>query len=297
MAEFALIDAHQHCWQLANTEWPMPDLAAIYRDFGPSDFLAASAGTNVAGSVLVQSQPTSADTDYLLAQADAYPHILGVVGWIDLAAADAVQEIARRSAHPAFCGVRPMLQALPEDDWITRPECAQALQALVRHNLCFDALVLERHLPYIEQIAVRHPDLAIVLDHGAKPDIAAGQWHSWHAALARLAALPNVHCKLSGLVTEARPGAPLAEVQPYAQAILDLFGFHRVLWGSDWPVLNLASNYDQWLAYCKQLVQLFTKDSQAAIMRHNAVAFYGLRTNKNKLFEQRHDDREVSKQV
>ena len=297
MSEFAIIDAHQHCWQLANTRWPTPDLATIYRDFGPPDFLAACAGGKVAGSVLVQSQPTAADTDYLLAQAEAHPHILGVVGWIDLAADDAPEQIARRAAHPAFCGVRPMLQALPDDAWIAGPQCDAGLEALAAHKLCFDALICSRHLPYIERIAIRHPNLSIVLDHGAKPDIAAGQWHPWHQGLSRLAALPNVWCKLSGLITEARAGADMAAVQPYAEAILQLFGPRRVIWGSDWPVLNLATSYDQWLAYCKQLVQLFTKDSQAAILRDNAVAFYDLKTNKNKLFEQRHDDRNVSKQV
>lgn len=277
MTEYAAIDAHQHCWELANTQWPTPELGGIYRDFSAQDYLAASVEADAVGSVLVQTQPNVADTDYLLAEADTHRHVLGVVGWVDLTAVDAQAQLARRARHPAFCGVRPMLQAMPDDDWIVRPECEAALAALAELKLCFDALVYSRHLPYIETLAQRHPDLPIVLNHGAKPGIAVGEWQAWYAAIARLAALPNVYCKLSGLATEAPNGADLSTVRPYAEAILTLFGPQRVMWGSDWPVVNLASTYCEWLAYCRQLVQSFTPGAEKTIFRDNAIRFYGLR--------------------
>ncbi|UTF59155.1 amidohydrolase [Gilvimarinus sp. DA14] len=276
MPDFALVDAHQHAWELANTQWPTPELGEIYRDFSAADYLTASAEAGAVASVLVQSQPHAADTDYLLAEADAYRHVVGVVGWVDLAAADAREQLTLRARHPAFCGVRPMLQALPEDDWILRPECAAGLAALSEHKLCFDALVYPRHLRHIETLALAHPELSIVLDHGAKPDIAGGEWQHWYQLMVRLAALPNVHCKLSGLITEAPAESQLSVVRPYAEAILTLFGPRRVIWGSDWPVLNLASNYREWLVYCRQLVQSFAPGAEKAIFRDNAIALYRL---------------------
>ncbi|WP_020208644.1 amidohydrolase family protein [Gilvimarinus chinensis] len=276
MTEFSVIDAHQHCWELENTQWPTPDLVDIYRTFSAADYLAASVEAGAVGSVLVQTQPNTADTDFLLIEADTYRHVLGVVGWVDLSAADAPAQLTLRVRHPAFCGVRPMLQGLPEDDWILRPACAQALSALTDLKLCFDALVYPRHLPYIEELARGYPELSICINHGAKPDIAASEWQSWYALLARLVALPNVFCKLSGLATEAPVGAQLAVVRPYAEAILTLFGPQKVIWGSDWPVLNMASTYPEWLAYCRQLVQSLAPDAEAAIFRDNAIRFYGL---------------------
>lgn len=268
------IDAHQHCWRLADAEWPTPELEPIYRDFSPDDF-AVAAGADVA-SVLVQSQPNEQDTDYLLALADRYPHILGVVGWVDLTHPQACQRLAHFAGHKKFRGVRPMLQALQNDRWILQDSIAPALAFLADRQLCFDALVFERHLPHIASVAEQHPNLRIVIDHGAKPDIAAGEWTGWYGAMVQVAAHNNVYCKLSGLITEAAPGAPLACVSHYAEAILQLFGPDRVLWGSDWPVLNLASDYHQWHEFARNLVKSFYSSAEKAIFCDNAVEFYGL---------------------
>lgn len=276
MAELAMIDAHQHCWQIDAVQWPTPELEPIYRDCTPEDFAAASRSWGIAGSVLVQSQPETTDTDYLLALAKRHQHVLGVVGWVALEADNAPEEIARRAREPAFCGIRPMLQNLPEDDWIMRPELAPALQALCEHGLSFDALVYPRHLPAIRRLAERYPALPIVLDHAAKPAIRSGQWADWHGPLAQLAAANNVCCKLSGLVTEASPGAELDRTLPYMEAVLRLFGPDRVIWGSDWPVVNLASNYGDWLQLCRKTVRKLVPEAESAIFCDNARRFYGL---------------------
>ncbi|MDO3384944.1 amidohydrolase family protein [Gilvimarinus sp. SDUM040013] len=271
---WSCIDAHQHCWQLATAEWPTSELEPIYRDFSPLDF-AAAAGPDVA-SVLVQSQPTEQDTEYLLNLARAHRSVLGVVGWVNLAESNAVQRLEHFARDRLLRGVRPMLQGLQNDRWILQDAIAPALDALVRLDLCFDALVFTRHLPHILALADQYPNLRIVIDHSAKPDIAGGEWTQWYGHLVPLAARSNVYCKLSGLITEAAPGASLAVVTHYAEAVLNLFGSERVLWGSDWPVLNLASEYRQWHDFCQKLVKSFDSSAEKAIFCDNAIKVYGL---------------------
>jgi L-fuconolactonase len=250
-----LIDSHQHFWRVGQNgfAWPPPDLEAIHRDFGPDDLRAAAAGLGLAGSVAVQSQPNAADTGWLLALAQDEPLILGVVGWVDLLAVDAPERIAALAAHPKFKGVRPMLQSLDDDAWITRAELVPAIEALVAHDLSLDALVFMQHLPHLLVLAERHPALRIVIDHGAKPPIASGAFDIWAVAIARLAALPQVHCKLSGLLTEASAGQPPEAIAPYASHLFACFGSDRLMWGSDWPVVNLAAEYRAWHDQAKRL--------------------------------------------
>jgi L-fuconolactonase len=250
-----LIDAHQHFWRVGQNgfAWPTPDLGAIYRNFDPGDLRAASAGLGLAGSVAVQSQPSAADTDWLLALADNEPLILGVVGWVDLLSVDAPTRIAELAGHPKFRGVRPMLQSLDDDAWIARPELAPAIEAMVTHGLSLDALVFTRHLPHLLILAERHPALRIVIDHGAKPPIAAGAFDAWAEAIARLAALPQVCCKLSGLLTEASSDQPPEVIAPYVSHLFACFDADRLMWGSDWPVVNLATDYRAWHDLARRL--------------------------------------------
>ena len=251
-----MIDAHQHFWQIGQHDccWPTPELAAIYRDFGLDDFVPLAQSNGVTGSVLVQTQQSDADTDYLLALAGQSDFIKAVVGWVDLASPAAPARIAQLAQHPKMRGLRPMLQCLPEDDWILRPELEPAIAAMKAHQLSLDALVLTRHLPHIEAFAQRHPDLAIVLDHAAKPAIAAGACPAddWCNAVKQIARLPNVYCKISGLLTEASADQGEAELLPYIQHLFMAFGAERLMWGSDWPVIGLAPNkqlssYKKWL--------------------------------------------------
>jgi L-fuconolactonase len=192
-----------------------------------------------------------ASTHYLIELADSHAFIAAVVGWSDLKAADAPDRIAALARHPKLRGLRPMLPDLP-DGWIDDPALDAAIDAMLRHGLSFDALVLPRQLPALLAFAQRHPRLPIVIDHAAKPPLASGDLTTWRADIARLAALPQVCCKLSGLVTEAGPRWQVADLVPAVEHILACFGAARVLWGSDWPVLDLAADYAGWLQATEQ---------------------------------------------
>jgi L-fuconolactonase len=273
-----LIDAHQHFWRLSERagHWPPPQLAAIYRDFSPGDLAPLLQANKVRGTVLVQTLPRVAETDYLLDLAAANPFILGVVGWVDLAGADAAADIARLAKNPLLKGLRPMLQDLPDRHWIGNPALDAAIEAMLAHRLCFDALVLPCHLQPLLTFARRYPELPIVIDHAAKPLIADGGLEPWLSDMGQLAALPQVHCKLSGLLTEAGPDAGARALRPYVEAVLELFGAARVLWGSDWPVLRLASDYESWLAISETLLAGLSAAQRAAVFGRNAVRFYRL---------------------
>ena len=268
------IDAHQHFWRIADRtgQWPPAELAPIYRDFGPNDLEPLLAANGFDGTVLVQTMEREADTAYMLDLAARHAFIKAVVGWADLKAADAPEAIARLAADPKLKGLRPMLQDIADDGWIDDPALAPAIEAMIAHDLAFDALVLPRHLGPLRVFAARYPGLRIVIDHGGKPLIASGAITSWRQAMVRLAALPNVRCKLSGLLTEAGGREPEA-VRPYAETLLELFGPDRLIFGSDWPVLRLAGDYGAWVDQCQEIVP---SEHHDAVFGGNAVIFYGL---------------------
>lgn len=268
-----MIDAHQHLWRIGRNDctWPTPDLNAIHRDYGVADLETLAQPLGVTGSVLVQSQPSDRDTDWMLQVAADAPFILGVVGWVDFKAADAPARIADLARRPKLKGLRPMLQGL-SDDWILDPAAEPATRAMVEHGLTFDALVFPRHLPSLAVFARRHPDLAMVIDHGAKPRIAEGLMDPWRDDILDLAALPQVTCKVSGLLTEAgdQPASALAS---YVEHLLAAFGAQRLMWGSDWPVVELVESYAGWFGLARDLLGDVAAD---AIFGEVARRFYKL---------------------
>jgi len=268
------IDAHQHFWKLSERAggWPPADLAAIYRDFAPGDLEPSLRASGIGGTVVVQSLPSVDETEFLLDLADRHDFILGIVGWVDLKAGDAASTIERLARRPKLRGLRPMLQDIEATDWIDDPVIAPAVAAMSAHHLTFDALVTPRHFAVLTTFANRYGDLPIVIDHAGKPPISSGRYHEWRVAMSSLARLPNVHCKLSGLLTEAGLQRPEA-IRPYAETILELFGEDRTIWGSDWPVILLDSSYETWLSICLDLVP---GDHHPKVFAGNAKSFYGL---------------------
>jgi len=274
-----IIDAHQHLWRIGQNghEWPTPDLGAIYRDFVPGDLATACEGLDISGTVLVQSQPADADTDWMLTVAAATPLIRGVVGWVDFAAPDAPQRIALLARQPKLKGLRPMLQGLAQDDWILRDDVQPALEAMIAYGLTFDALVYTRHLPFIDQLARRYTDLRIVIDHGAKPPLGdpdGMKW--WREEMAKVALHGTVSCKLSGLLTEMADGQAEDVLTPCADHLLAIFGSDRLMWGSDWPVVLLKDSYRHWHDWTLRWLDGKPETAQNAVMGETARRFYKL---------------------
>lgn len=273
-----IVDAHQHLWRIGQNghEWPTADLGAIYRDFGPADLQVVTEEAGVTATVLVQSQPNDADTDWMLDIAAETPLIKGVVGWTDLAAPDAAARIAALARRPKLKGLRPMLQGLGDDGWILRDDVRPALNAMCDYGLTFDALVFTRHLPFIAQLAERHSDLAIVIDHGAKPPISEDLDFAWANGITRLAAHESVYCKLSGLLTEMAPHQSLVDMTSYADHLYAAFGPDRVMWGSDWPVVLLRDSYRAWFDWTSAWLTAKPPSVRAAILGGTATRFYTL---------------------
>ncbi len=277
-----MIDAHFHCWQLERADYGWldadlnPALKPICRDVSVSDWKAQSTPHGMTGGVLVQAAATEAETLFLLAQADANDAVLGVVGWVDLLALDAPARIEALARHPKLKGLRPMLQDLADPEWILNPALAPALKAMSGAGLVFDALVKPVHLPHMRMLAGRYPNLAIVIDHAGKPNIGAGEWQTWADGIALIAKQTQAMCKLSGLMTEAGPNAGPDALQPYVAHVLKCFGAGRLVWGSDWPVLELACSYTDWWRYSQQLLAGLNSEERAAVLGGNAQRLYGL---------------------
>lgn len=270
------IDAHHHFWTLGANDcvWPTPDLTAIYRDFEPADLVPLAARARIDGTVLVQTQPSDKDTDFILRVASENDLVKAVVGWVDLKSPVAPARIAELARHPKMRGLRPMLQILPQDDWIADPALEPAIAAMIAHELSFDALVFTRHLPFLRAFARLHPALPIVIDHGAKPPIADGILDPWRDEMRALAVLPNVCCKLSGLVTEAAPDWRPQQLVPYVRHLVEIFGPDRLMWGSDWPVLELRTGYQDWLELAESLSGVTDPAGKAALFGGTARRFY-----------------------
>jgi L-fuconolactonase len=273
------IDAHQHFWNPARGDygWLTADLP-ICRPYYPADLEPHLTECGIDGTVLVQAAPTVEETEYLLGIADATPFVRGVVGWIDFEDQAHGRHLQRLAAHPKFVGVRPMIQDLPDDGWMLRDDISWAFDAIRQLDLVFDALVLPRHLPALARLLQRHPDLAVVIDHAAKPAIRAGQFDEWAAHMERLAAETAALCKLSGLATEAGADWTTEKLRPYVDHLLATFTPDRLIFGSDWPVSTLATTYPGWIDAVEQLTSGLSNAQRAALFGGTAARIYGLRS-------------------
>ena len=273
-----MIDAHQHFWTTARDDygWLTPDDPVLYRDFGPDDLAPLLAGAGVGRSVLVQAAPTIEETRYLLDIARRTSFVAGVVGWVPLDDDAVAESIDVLASDPVLTGVRPMIQDLADDDWMLRDAVGRGLNLLAARGLAFDALVLPRHVKRLRTLCERHGDLRIVVDHAAKPDIAGGGFDDWARDLGAIADETQVCCKLSGLVTEAAPGWQVDDLRRWVDWLLEHFGPRRLLWGSDWPVVELAGGFERWRAATEDLLSALSAAERSAILGDNAARFYRL---------------------
>jgi L-fuconolactonase len=266
-----LVDSHQHFWRLDRGDygWLTPAFEPIYRDFLPADLAPQLARAGVGATIAVQAAPTVAETRFLLQLARENRFIAGVVGWVDFESPDAVESIAELAADVNLVGLRPMIQDIPDLEWMLRQEFDPVFEAMIDHGLVFDALVKPQHLPALRGLVARYPDLKTVVDHAAKPPLAGGNLAGWKREIAQLAGASEVVCKVSGLVTEAgRADAPmLAECFDH---LLQTFGAQRLMWGSDWPVCELVCSYEDWRRTSGTLLSRLSFAEREQI--HSAVA-------------------------
>jgi L-fuconolactonase len=280
-----MIDAHHHLWRPARGDYGwldrsiQPTLGPICRDVLLPEFQQLAQASGIHGSVLVQAAPTEAETRWLLEQATGGGGlVLGVVGWTDLAAPDAAERIHALSQNPWLKGLRPMLQDLPQVDWIAQPALGAGIHAMQDLGLVLDLLVRTEHLPHALRMLDRHPGIASVIDHAAKP--AAHEpdaMQLWAGHIRQLARETDAFCKLSGLVTEVPGPSREGHLQRVVDHLLDVFGPERLIWGSDWPVCTLACGYDQWLALSRTLLRSVDPAGLRGIFGANAQRLYRLR--------------------
>lgn len=272
-----IIDSHQHFWQLARGDygWLTPAAGVLYRDYLPQNLAPLLRANAVQATVLVQAAPTEAETLFLLSLAHEHAFIGGVVGWADFDAADAPRRIAAlvKAGAGKLKGLRPMIQDIDDPRWLARPSLDVSFAAMAEHDLVFDALVRPVHLEVLHERLLRHPSLRAVLDHAGKPDIAANGFEGWARALERLARETSVCCKLSGLLTEAG-GQGGAALEPWVALLFASFGPQRVLWGSDWPVLNAAGSYADWLTMSRALIGRYAPGHEENVLALNASRLY-----------------------
>lgn len=288
------IDSHQHFWlrERGDYLWLRDDCEVfkpLLRNFEPRDLAPLLDAHLIEQTILVQAAATAGETDFLLQLADQHAFIVGVVGWVDLSAPDVEEQLARRSAQPKFKGIRPMLQDLADPYWIAQPTRLIALRHLQDLGLRLDALVRPHHLHALTQSLQYCPQLPAVINHAGKPQLGCSwdaAWaDTWRRNMRSLAALPLTMCKFSGLLTEASqtastsPAAAIAAVRPVWDALLEWFGPRRLMWGSDWPVLLLASDFDRWILVCETLIGELSPYEQTQIWAGNAQHFYGLQSS------------------
>lgn len=276
-----IVDAHQHFWNLEKVEYPwlVPEYGPLYRTYEPAELESQLRANGVHATVLVQAADSYEDTDAMLAHADTYDWIAGVVGWVPLLRPDeAAPALDRYAEHPKFVGMRHLIHEEEDPNWVLQEPVQESLALLAERGLTFDVVsVLDRHLEHVPTLAERHPDLKMVIDHLAKPPIKEKGWQPWAELLAAAAGHPNVHAKVSGLNTAADWETWSADdLQRYVDHAVEVFGADRLMFGSDWPVAVLAGDYRKVRTETEKVLQTLDPDDRDAIWWRTADAFYGL---------------------
>ncbi len=280
MSQSSRIDAHHHFWKTGKYNYPWIEPASVLdRNFGPEELAPLLAQHRIGHSVLVQTIASLDETRWFLELAEQHASIAGVVGWVDLTddtVGNTLDELVARYGN-RLVGVRHNLHDEPDDRWVLRDDVLRGLAAVAGRGLAYDLLIRPQHLPVVLELIRRRPDLRVVVDHAAKPAIAAREWDDWATPLAEIARHPHAYCKLSGLITEAnherwRP----ADLKPYIQHVLGVFGPQRVMFGSDWPVCLLAGSYERVVDAVERNMVELSESAQGQVYGATAQEFYRL---------------------
>lgn len=276
-----IIDAHQHFWQLdmpLDHSWLYESQhKPICRNYLPDDLLPNLKQAGVDRSVFVQTQHDLLENRWALSLAEQNPFIAGVVGWVDLASDDCETQLQEFRENPRFVGVRHITQGEPDDDFIIRSDVIRGLKVLEKYGVPFDLLFYVKHLKHAVTLAQLLPDLPMVIDHISKPGIKEGSIADWSRGLQAAAEYPNIYCKLSGMITEADWKKWTADdLRPYVYTALEAFGADRCMFGSDWPVCELAGSYQRVIDALNESLGPISDAECAQIFGKTAIAFYGL---------------------
>jgi L-fuconolactonase len=278
------IDAHHHLWRYSAAEygWIDDEMKSLRRDFLPSDLIAAMASAGIDGTIAVQARQSLDETRWLLDLADETDAIRGVIGWAPIAGEDFPGVMEEFDGRAKLKGLRHVIQDEPDEHYILREDFNSGIRTLVDSGLVYEILIFERHLEDAIYFVDEHPQQPFVLDHIAKPLIAAGGLEPWAARMRELGRRENVCCKLSGMVTEADWRADpagarsLATLKPYLDVAVEAFGPSRLMAGSDWPVCLLATEYAQWFELLRSYFANFSESERAAVFGGTAIEVYGL---------------------
>lgn len=276
-----VIDSHLHLWDIEQGSYPWltPEAGGIYRTFAVADAEPELAAANVDHAVLVQAADSYEDTAAMLAIVDAWPRAAAVVGWVPLTRpTEAAPVLEQYAADPRVVGIRHLIHDDPDPDWLLRDDVARGLDLVQAAGLAYDVVaVLPRHLEHVPVLARRYPALPLVIDHLAKPPIAAKAWEPWADLITAAAAYPNVSAKVSGLDTAADPATyTAADLRPYLDHALGCFGPERLMFGSDWPVSTLAGGYARWWEVLGELLQQLSPSERGDILGGTALRTYGI---------------------
>ena len=272
------VDSHQHFWDIDRLEYPwMPEGDNVLRrSYLPEDLAPHLERAGISKTVVVQAQMTMDEADLLFDLAASADSIAGVVAWVDLTDENVGATLDRMQEMPKFVGVRHQVHDEPDERWLLRDDVVRGLRELAQRELAYDLLLRPPHLKHIPELADRVPDLRMVVDHIAKPEIADGRMEPWAEDIARVAEIPGMHCKVSGMATEANPDTWQAEFVPYVAHVIECFGFDRLMWGSDWPVCLLVDGYEAIKDGAVTAVGDIGPGDYAKLMGGNAARFYRL---------------------
>jgi L-fuconolactonase len=275
----ARIDAHHHLWRYLppGPAWMADGMEGLRRDFLIEDLRAVTAEAGVTGTIVVETERTVEETAWLSQVAASDDLIRGVVGWAPLTSPAVVAELERIASLPKMKAIRHPIHDESDDQFVLRDDFNRGVAALKQFDLRYDILIFERHLPQTIQFVDRHPDQVFILDHVAKPLIRDRVFSPWRENMRELARRSNVYCKVSGMVTEADWHTWSDEVvSPYVEAVVEVFTPNRLMFGSDWPVMTLASSYRRWMATIESAIAQLSETEKERILGGTAVEAYGL---------------------
>lgn len=273
------IDSHQHFWIYDPKvhSWMNGDMKIIKRDFLPRELSPLLDAEQMDGCVAVQASQSESENTFLISLAEQHDFIKGIVGWVDLRSKNLAERLEYYTMYPKIKGFRHIIQDEPDIDFMLRPTFLNGISKLQEFGFTYDILIFPEHLPNAYTFAKSFPNQLFVIDHLAKPNIKRRETESWRKGLEKIASLENVHCKISGMVTEADWNSwEKREFEPYIETALETFGIDRLMYGSDWPVCTLAATYGDAFWIVEDYFSGFSKSEQEKLFGMNASTFYNL---------------------